>query len=305
MIVLTEEQVREVLHYDALIPAVRQAMIDLSAGRVMQPLRSVLKVGAGKDAADPGWFALMPAVHRDMMAAKLVTFYSGNSGRGLHTHHATIQLFSATTGEPLAVMDGRLITEMRTAAASAVAAELLADREARVLAILGSGVQARSHVKALSHVRTFDEIRVWSRTPENARRFADEVGGKAMLVEEAVTGADVVVTVTSAIEPVLQGRWLKSTAFVSAVGAVTPDRRELDAEAMRGPIVVESREAAEREPGDILQAGAKIAAELGELLAGKVLERNGRAIVFKSVGVAVEDLAAAKLVYDLVSAKNS
>jgi ornithine cyclodeaminase/alanine dehydrogenase-like protein (mu-crystallin family) len=294
LLVLNEDQVREALTYDELIPALRQAFMAFSAGLVQQPLRMVMRV-----AADTGWFALMPAVCGDVMGAKLVTFYPGNAALGKHTHHAMIQLFRAETGEPLAVMDGRLITEMRTAAVSAVAVDLLASPQAQVLAILGSGVQARSHLKALAGIRTFKEVRVWSRTPENARKFADEAGALSMAtVEEAASGADVVLTLTSSIQPVLSGRWLNRNAVVCAVGAVTPDRRELDDEAMRGCVVVESREAGQKEPGDILHSGATITAEIGELLNGTTFDRSDRPVVFKSVGIAIEDLAAAKLVYE-------
>ena len=293
MLFLNEEQVRAALRYDELIPAMRQALMDLSAGWVVQPLRTVMRV-----AEHGGWFAVMPAVYRRVMGAKLVTFYPGNVELKKHTHMAMIQLFRADTGESLAVMDGRVITEMRTAAVSAVAVDHLAGRDAKVLGILGSGVQARSHVRALARVRNFEEIRVWSRSEENARRFAEEVGAKVMMAEEVVTGADVVLTLTSSAEPILQGRWLKQDAVVCAVGAVTPERRELDDEAMRGAVVVESREAAMREPGDILLAKATVSAELGELLNGADLDRKGRAVVFKSVGIAVEDIAAAQLTYE-------
>jgi thiomorpholine-carboxylate dehydrogenase len=289
-----EDQVRGVLSYDDLIPAIRRALMDFSAGRVVQPLRTVMPV-----VEYAGWFAVMPAVYGGVMGAKMVTFYPGNAGLGKHTHMAMIQLFRSDTGEPVAVMDGRLITEMRTAAVSAVAVDCLARQDAKVLGILGSGVQARSHVQALARVRRFEEIRVWSRSEKNARRFADEVGAKAVTAEEAVEGADVVLTLTSSPVPVLQGRWLKKDAVVCAVGAVTPDRRELDGEAMRGAVVVESREAATREPGDILLAKAEVSAEIGELLNGASLDRKGRAVVFKSVGIAIEDIAAAKLVYEL------
>jgi ornithine cyclodeaminase/alanine dehydrogenase-like protein (mu-crystallin family) len=290
---LNEDQVRSVLSYDDLIPAIRQALMDFSAGRVIQPLRTVMSV-----AEYGGWFAVMPAVHGGVMGAKMVTFYPGNAARLKHTHMAMIQLFRSDTGEPLAVMDGRLITEMRTAAVSAAAVDQLARPDAKVLGILGSGVQARSHVEALSRVRGFEEIRVWSRSKENARLFADEVGARVTTAEEAVTGADVVLTLTSSPVPILQGRWLKPDAVVCAVGAVTPDRRELDDEAMRGAVVVESREAGMKEPGDILLAGAAVAAEIGELLNGAALDRKSRPVVFKSVGIAIEDIAAARLVYD-------
>jgi thiomorpholine-carboxylate dehydrogenase len=292
LLFLDEDQVRGVLSYDELIPAIRQALMDFSAGQVVQPLRTVMSV-----AAHNGWFAVMPAVYGGVMGAKMVTFYPGNVALEKHTHMAMIQLFRADTGEPLAVMDGRLITEMRTAAVSAVAVDCLARRDAKVLGILGSGVQARSHVRALSRVRGFEEIRVWSRSEANAHRFAEEVGGRVTSAEEAA-GADVVLTLTSSPVPILQGRWLKKDAVVCAVGAVTPNRRELDDEAMRGAVVVESREAALREPGDILLAKAEVSAEIGELLNGASLDWKGRPVVFKSVGIAIEDIATAKLVYE-------
>jgi thiomorpholine-carboxylate dehydrogenase len=297
LIVLSEAQVRAALSYDELIPAIRQALIHFSAGRVTQPLRTVISV-----TAHTGWFAIMPAVYGNVMGAKLVTFYPGNTALQKPTHQAVIQLLDAATGEPLAVMDGRLITEMRTAAVSALAVDLLAPREAGVLAILGSGVQARSHIAALSRLRSFKEIRVWSRTPAHAQKFASEICARTTTTpEQAVANAGVVLTLTSSPEPILLGTWLQGDAVVCAVGAVTPDRRELDAEAMRGPIVVESREAAEREPGDILLAHAQATAELGELLAGKALKKKAGPIVFKSVGIAIEDIAAAKLVYEKIS----
>jgi ornithine cyclodeaminase/alanine dehydrogenase-like protein (mu-crystallin family) len=294
LLFLNEDQVRSVLSYDDLIPAIRQALMDFSAGRVVQPLRTVISI-----AAHEGWFAVMPAVYGGVMGAKMVTFYPKNVALEKHTHMAMIQLFRSDTGEPLAVMDGRLITEMRTAAVSAVAVDRLAPPDAKVLGILGSGVQARSHVQALSRVRRFEEIRVWSRTEENARRFADEVGARVTTAEEAVSGADVVLTLTSSPVPILQGRSLKRDAVVCAVGAATPDRRELDDEAMRGAVLVESREAAMKEAGDILIAKAQVSAEIGELLNGAVLDRKGLATVFKSVGIAIEDIATAKLVYEL------
>lgn len=287
---LSEEQVRSVLTYEDLLPAVERALIDLSAGRIRQPVRSVLSIPE-----HVGRFALMPAVSGDLMAVKLVTVYEGN--RTLPTHQAVIQLLSARTGEPLVAMDGRLITEMRTAVVTALATRLLAHPEAQILAILGSGVQARSHVRALRLVRSFQQICVWSRTPENARRFAEEFNiTPSESAEAAVRGADVVVSVSSASEPVVHGAWLGQQTLISAVGAVGPQMRELDDEAMRAAVVVESREAALCESGDILGSGAKVYAELGELLAGTRPTPAGR-VVFKSLGVAAEDLAAAALVW--------
>jgi thiomorpholine-carboxylate dehydrogenase len=292
MLFLDESRVHDLLSLEALLPAMEEALIDFSRGRVHQPVRGIIPVPEHE-----GFFGYMPAVWGDIMGAKLVTLYPGNAARGLPTHLAMIQLLSALTGEPLATMDGRLITELRTAAVSAVATRLLARPNARVLAVLGSGVQADSHVRALRLVRKFDEIRVWSRSPENAKRFAASVSGRAMGAEEAVRGADVVVTVTGSATPVLHGAWLADDTMVCAVGAVGPARRELDDDAMRGSVVIDSRAAAAQEAGDLLLSNTPIYAELGELLGRtKPLPTRGP-IVFKSLGIAVEDLAAAKLVY--------
>jgi len=290
---LREEQVRQLLSYDELIPAIRRALMDFSAGRVQQPVRAILPVPS-----HGGWFGVMPAVYGEVMGAKMVTFYPRNADLQKHTHMAVIQLFRADTGEPLATMDGRLITEMRTAAVSAVAIDYLAHPQAKVLGILGSGVQARSHMRALAGIRSFAEVRVWSRSQDHAEKFASEIGARVMTAEQAVSGADVVLALTSSPQPVLLGRWLRQDAMVCAIGAATPDRRELDSEAMRGAVVVESREAALREAGDIVLAQAQVTAEIGELLNGAQMDRGNRPVVFKSVGIAVEDIAAAKLVYD-------
>jgi thiomorpholine-carboxylate dehydrogenase len=210
---------------------------------------------------------------------------------------ALIVLNDPQTGAPLAVMDGRLITEMRTAAVSAVATKLLAPKNANVLAILGSGVQARSHFEALRLVRDFEEIRVWSQTKAHAEEFANEVGAKVTSAEEAVRGADVVVTVTSSKTPVLKGTWLKPGSHVNAIGACRPDWRELDDDAMGNVVFVDSREAAMKESGDVILSGSKIYAELGEAFAGKINNQANQTTIFKSLGMAVEDITAALLVY--------
>ena len=276
-----------------LIPAMERALIDFSAGRVQQPVRSILEITRHR-----GFMGVMPAVYGDVMGAKLVNFYPENGARGLPTHLAMIALSRADTGEPLAVMDGRLITEMRTAAVSAVATKLLSPPNARSLAILGSGVQARAHFQALSLVRKFDDVRVWSRDAANAKKLAQEIGATSMPAEEAVRDADVVVTVTAATEPVLRGVWLKPGVLVCAVGAVGATRREVDSDVMRGAVIVDSRDAAMKESGDVLLAGAEIYAELGELLAGTKPLPKADVVAFKSLGLAVEDIAAAKLVLE-------
>ncbi len=289
---LNEEQVREHLRMTELIPAMEKALIDFSAGKVTQPVRSVISINP------PGGFlGLMPALTPDGLGLKAVTFYPSNAEHGIPTHMATIFLVDAQTGTPLAIMDGRLITEMRTAAVSAAATKLLASPNAKVLAILGSGVQARSHVEALRLVRQFEEIRVWSPTLEHAKQFAQEIGATAMPAEEAVRDADVIVTVTSSKTPVLKGDWLKPGCHVNAIGACRPDWRELDDEAITNVVFVDSRKGAMRESGDVILSGAKTYAELGEALAGKVPARANETTVFKSLGMAVEDIAAATLVY--------
>jgi ornithine cyclodeaminase/alanine dehydrogenase-like protein (mu-crystallin family) len=296
---LDEEQVRRHLRMDELVPAMEKALIDFSAGKVTQPVRSVITV-------DPpgGFLGLMPALTSEGLGVKIVTFYATNVERGIPTHMATIFLVDPETGRPLAVMDGRLITEMRTAAVSAAATKLLALPDAKVLAILGSGVQARSHAEALRLVRDFEEIRVWSPTREHAERFAREIGAKAMSSEEAVRDADVVVTATNSKAAILKGSWLKPGCHINGVGACRPDWRELDDVAMANVVFVDSREAAMKDSGDVILSGAKIYAELGEALAGKVPSRASETTIFKSLGMAVEDIAVALLVYRLVAAEN-
>jgi ornithine cyclodeaminase/alanine dehydrogenase-like protein (mu-crystallin family) len=289
---LDEDEVRKHLQMAELIPVMEKALIDFSTGKVTQPVRSVIPVNP-----PGGFFGMMPALTSDGLGLKIVTFYPPNAERGIPTHMATIFLVDPETGAPLASMDGTLITEMRTAAVSAAATRLLATPDAKILAIVGSGVQARSHFEALRLVRHFEEIRIWSQTAANAERLAGEIGAKAMSAEEAVRGADVVVVATSSKTPVLCGAWLKPGSHVNAVGACRPDWRELDDEAMSKVVFVDSREAAMKESGDVILSGAKIYAELGEALAGEVPSRTSEITIFKSLGMAVEDIASAMLVY--------
>jgi alanine dehydrogenase len=283
---LDEKKVRALLRMEELIPAMADALYDLSAGKVEQPMRLILPV-----AEHQGFFGLMPA-YGGALGAKLVTFYPNN--QGIPTHHAMILLFRPETGEPLATMDGRLITEMRTAAVSAVATDHLARADTPVLAILGSGVQAQSHLEALRIVRKFREVRVWS--PRNAKEFARKFGISAAASAEE---ADVIVVATSATKPVLRGEWLSTGAHVNAVGATRPDWRELDDDVLhKARIYVELREAATKESGDIIAAG-KIFAELGEVVARSKPGRQSddETTLYKSVGVAIEDVRSADLVY--------
>jgi thiomorpholine-carboxylate dehydrogenase len=297
-LVLDEAAVRRHLRMADLLPAMEQALMDFSAGKAAQPVRAGIAIEPAG-----GFFFWMPA-HSEALGLKLVTFYPSNAERGLPTHMATIFLVEPDTGMPLAMMDGRLITEMRTAAVSAVATRLLSDPSARVLAILGSGTQARSHYEALALVRSFAEVRVWSPTPAHAQRFADEIGASATTAERAVDGADVIVTATSSRVPVLRGAWLKRGCHVNAIGACLPQWRELDDAAMASVLYVDSRQAALKESGDVILSGAPIYAEIGEALSGKVECRATETTVFKSLGMAVEDLAAALLVYRAAVAGN-
>lgn len=291
-----EVHVRSLLRMEELIPAMAEAMRDLSLGKVAQPLRTIVPV-----TEHAGFFGVMPA-YGGALGAKLVTFFPNN--QGIPTHHAVIVLFRPETGEPLVTMDGRLITEMRTAAVSAVATDLLACRDVATLAILGSGVQAQSHLEALRVVRQFREVRVWS--PRNAAQFAKEHDVIAAdSAEAAVRGADVIVVATSATAPLLKGEWLSPGVHINAVGATRPNWRELDDEVLvRATLFVESREAAGKESGDVIAAG-KISAELGEVVAGSKAGRQSddEITLYKSVGVAIEDVVAANLVYRKFSGK--
>jgi ornithine cyclodeaminase/alanine dehydrogenase-like protein (mu-crystallin family) len=309
-VTLGEDQIQPLLTYKALIPAIRQALIDYSAGpaggpgsEVVQPLRSVLRV-KDRQGNPTGWFAAMPVIAGEYLAVKTVTFFPGNSSlkgaAALPTHLAMIELLDRATGQPLAVMDGRLITEMRTAAVSAVAAQALA-ADAKTLGILGSGVQARSHIEALRTThpafREPDSIRITSRNAETLAALAADMQVNVVPIEEA-GACDVVLTVTGATQPVLHGKWLSPDSLVIGVGAVSPHSRELDDDVMMGTLIAESRQGAENESGDVLMSGAKVFAEIGEVMAGTAPPIPKGRVVFKSVGMAIEDLAGAVLVWN-------
>jgi len=298
ILTLSEADVAKVLSYEQLIPEMEKALSAFSAGRVIQPVRNMLTIEEGQR-----FLGIMPAVAEDAMGAKLVCFFPKNAGSKLPTHLAMIMLFQPDTGEPLAFLDGRLITEMRTAAVSAAVTKYLAPNNSRVLTLLGSGVQAQAHLQALRHVCQFDEVRVWSRTPEHAQRFAALHGATAMDLETAVRGADVVVTATNALEAFLNGEWLKEGAHINAVGSPRPTWRELDDVAMHNTLIVDSREAALKESGDVILSKAPIFAEAGEVFAGLKNPQRSATTVFKSVGIAVEDIATARLVYDDLRSK--
>jgi ornithine cyclodeaminase len=290
---LDDDAVRRHLSLETLLPAIEQALIALSAGRVTQPLRTVMEL--------PGPGSLLfvkPALTANALATKLITQVPGNAARGLPTMIATLLLLDPATGVPLAVMDATWLTELRTAAVSAVATRALRDKRPRRLAILGSGALARSHALALAAVVPLSHIRIWSPTRANAERCAADIGGSASAdAESAVRDADIVVTVTNASTPVLMGHWLKPGALVHAVGAPRPGWRELDDEAMGNYVIADNRLAAENESGDVILSGARVHCEIGEVLAGKVEVPDDVTIVFKALGQAVEDAVAAQLVY--------
>lgn len=299
MLILDEAAVRKCLEMRTLIPAMESALRALSTGAVVQPVRVMVPV-----AEHGGFLGSMPAYAGAQLGAKLVTFFPNN--QGVPTHHALVILFQPETGQPIVLMDGRLITEMRTGAVSAVATKSLARQDASVLAILGSGIQAQSHLEALRLVRDFREVRVWS--PRNAGAFAHRFGVRlAQSAEEAVRGADVVVVATTSRMPVLRGDWLSPGMHINAVGAPRPDWRELDDNVLRkAKLYVDSCQAATHESGDVIAAG-HVFAELGEVIAGVKAGRQSadEVTLFKSVGVAVADLASAELVYGAYLAARS
>jgi ornithine cyclodeaminase/alanine dehydrogenase-like protein (mu-crystallin family) len=296
VLVLSRADVRRLLDLDQLLDALERVFVELSAGRASVPPRVAAET-------ERGLLAAMPGYADGILETKLVSVFAGNHEVGLPSHQATIALFDDTTGKPLALMDGTEITAVRTGAASAVATRALARPDARALAVLGAGVQARSHIDAATRVREFAEVRVASRSAEHARALADEIGGTAWAsFEEAVAGADVVCACTDAGQPIFAAESLEPGMHVTSVGA-SRDGPELDPAVMgRGLLAVESRVAFEPYPAgahELQGLDPNDAVELGEILSGT---REGRVspeqiTIYKSMGHAVEDAAAAGLVY--------
>jgi ornithine cyclodeaminase len=304
MLVLRQEEVEQLLPMAECIEAMEGALAALARDEVANPLRFVTRAGDGDSL-----MGLMPA-HRaggaPAWSLKAICMFPGNPTRGLDAHQGAVVLFDGETGQIRALMNASAITAIRTAAVSGVATRLLARQDAAELAVLGAGVQARSHLEAMRAVRTFERVRISSRTPEHARALAEEAGVEAVdSAEEAVRGADVVVTATNAREPVLRRDWLKPGAHVNAVGSSIPTTRELDTQTIVDcALFVDRRESTVNEAGDYLmplREGAiagpvHIRAEIGELLVGSAPGRtsDNELTVFKSLGLAVEDLAAAE-----------
>ena len=296
----SEPEVAKYLDYASLIELMEKAMIEASEGNVIQPIRQMLPVEENQR-----YLAVMPVAASDGMGAKLVAFYPKNANTQYHTHMGVIALFDTQTGQPLAFMDGRLITEMRTAANSAALTRYVAPENSKSLAIVGSGVQGRAHVAALSVLYDFDEITVWSRTEENARAFADSHNARyTATIEEAVKDADIVVTSTNSQVPLLKGEWLKPGCHVNSVGSPRHDWRELDDAVMANTVIVDCRKSVLEEAGDIIHSNATIHAEAGEVMSGKVPVNRDDTTVFKSVGIAVQDIATARMVYERHKAKS-
>lgn len=305
ILVLNQAEVEQLLDMEGCIEAMAGILEALARGELFQPLRTIA-FPPGESSA----IGLMPAHRSGGSAAyslKTVCVFPDNPTRGLDAHQGTVTLFSGETGQVRALMNASAITAIRTAAVSAVATRLLARDDASELAIVGSGVQGRSHIEAMRAVRPWARIRVASRTNENAQALADETGAEAAeSVEEAVRGADVVVTATNSSEPVLRHEWLKPGAHVNAVGSSVKTARELDTATMAaGSLFVDRRESTLNEAGDYLFAAEEgaigpdhIKAEIGEILIGKHPGRTSpdELTVFKSLGLAVEDLAAAEYV---------
>jgi len=320
ILVLTHSEVEQLLPMSECIIVMEEALASLSRGEMYQPLRMVVKP---PDAS--GVIAMMPAYRfgaESVFGLKAICVFPGNAAKGKDAHQGGVLLFSGETGEPLALMNASAITEIRTGAVSAVATRLLAREDASELAIIGSGVQARSHLAAIACVRKLKRARVASRRLENARKFADEMQTKhafpiepVATAEEAIRGADVIVTATTSHETVLNREWISQGAHINAVGTYSFTAREVDTATMvAAKLFVDRRESALNEAGDYLIAAREgaigpehIRAEIGEVLIGSASGRTTRdqITLFKSLGLAIEDLAAADYLYQKAQASNS
>lgn len=309
VLVLSEHQVETLLTMEECISVMEDALSAVERGEVLNPLRSLVR------AADaPGILGLMPAWRggrAPYYALKEVCVFPGNPARGLDSHVGAVILHSGETGEPLLFANASAITAIRTAAVSAVATKLLSRSDSSVLAILGAGVQAKSHLRAIPLVRNIREVRIYSRTRAKAEALGRAVGS----VEEAVRGADIVVTATSAREPILRRDWIGAGTHINAVGSSVAAAREVDSELMAASsLFVDRRESTVNESGDFLFAvrdgsisgAGHIRAELGEILAGGAPGRTspGEITLFKSLGLAIEDLASAAFLYEKASQEN-
>ena len=297
ILILNEHEVTKMLTMPECIRVMEEALADLARGKVTNPLRNVIRAEGAT-----GFLGLMPSYRGDY-GLKEVCVFPGNPAKGLDTHLGAVLLHSGDTGQLMAVINASAITAIRTAAVSAVATKLLAREDAHVLAILGAGVQAKSHLEAIPVVRDIKEVRIFSRTREKAERLATGNRKPATSAEQAVRGADIIVTATSAKEPVIKREWIKPGAHINAVGSSIKTTRELDSETVKAAsLFVDRRESTVNESGDYLMSGAgpdHIRAELGEILIGKAKGRTSKdeVTLFKSLGLAIEDLASAQFLF--------
>jgi ornithine cyclodeaminase len=289
----TENQVQERLKMPALIEAMAQVLKDVTLKKVQQPLRSVHKIDA-----DGSLLFLKPVFTQTVIATKAITQMPANAAKGLPSMMATLLLLDRQTGALLSVMEATALTNMRTAAVSAVAIREFSPNRPLIVAIIGSGALARTHAHAIRTVRDVKELRVWSRSAKNRETCASEIGAKpCKSAQEACDNADVIITVTLSSEPVVKRGWVKEGALVCAVGAPRPTWRELDTELMLNAVVIaDSRGSAELEAGDVVISRAQVFAEMGEVLLNKKTIEGKPTIVFKSLGLAAEDAGAAELV---------
>jgi ornithine cyclodeaminase/alanine dehydrogenase-like protein (mu-crystallin family) len=314
-LLVTQAEVPKLLPMNECIEVMASTMAELARGETILPLRSILWLPGRV-----GGLGLMPGalLPEGVLGLKAITFFPGNEGTPIDTHQGAVLLFEAEHGRLLAVIDATSITAIRTAAVSAVATRALAREEAGDLAILGAGVQARTHLEAMRGVRRIRRVRVASRRLESAQAFARrESKRQGIAVEavatprEAVLGADLICTTTSAREPILSGDWIAPGAHVNAVGSSIPAVRELDTAAVaRARLYADRRESVLKEAGDFLIAKAEgavadnhIVGEIGEVLIGKASGRRSsdEITLFKSLGLAVEDVASARHIYEKAS----
>ena len=316
LLLISDKDVRRLLTMEECIAAMERAFHALAEGKAQQPLRTMIKLSGER-----GAFASKPAAldDPDCFGLKVITVWPANEGTKYDSHQGAVLLFEPEHGSPVALIDASSITAIRTAAVSALATRLLARTEVNSLAIIGSGVQAVTHLEAMLAVRRFTQIRVFSRNYEHARDFAHQQSARFYLnveavkdAREAVINADVICTVTSSREPVIAGDWLKPGVHINAVGASTAASRELGGNAVaRSRYYADRRESSLNEAGEFLMAKAEglvndshIVGELSELVAGRVPGRrsNDEITLFKSVGLAIEDLAAAHLIWQRAKA---
>jgi ornithine cyclodeaminase/alanine dehydrogenase-like protein (mu-crystallin family) len=319
LLVMSGPDVHALLSYSECVAAMCDALTALASGQAQQPLRTIV---APDGAA--GLMALMPsylAAERGADATyglKAICITPANPAAGLDTHQGVVLLSSGATGEPLALLNASAVTEIRTAAVSVVATDLLARPEADQLAVIGTGVQARAHVRALDDARELSEIRIAGRDQARAELFAASFAGQANApvkacasAREAAAGAGIIVTATSSAQPVLERDWIAPGTHINAVGACLPHQRELDTATVAAAVLfADRRDSLLAESGDYVLAAAegavtpdRIRAELGELLLGTATGRESadEITVFESLGLAVEDLAAARRVYELAA----